>query len=68
MKGLYIYKGPVLEFGRCIENNWNGQTIADSAAKAKNNLAYQYKRATGRLPRTKIDLPGSLVLEGGSDD
>ncbi len=60
----YIYKGPVLEFGRCIENDWYGKTKANSAAKAKSNLAYQYKKNSGRLARTKIDLPGTLVLEG----
>ena len=60
----YIYKGPVLEFDRCIENNWFGKTKAASKAKAKSNLIYQYKKSTGRLPKTKIDLPGKLVLEG----
>ena len=60
----YIYKGPVLEFGRCIENNWYGKTKAVSEAKARTNLAYQYKRDTGKLPRTKIVLPGKLILEG----
>ena len=62
--GIYIYKGPVMEFGRCVENRWYGKTKAESQAKAKSNLAYQYKKETRRLPRTKIDLPGELVLEG----
>ena len=62
--GFYIYKGPVMEFGRCIENNWYGKTKAVSPEKARSNLAYRYKQSTGRLPRTKIDLPGKLVLEG----
>lgn len=61
---FYIYKGPVLEFGRCIENNWYGKTKAVSEAKARTNLAYQYKKTTGRLPKTRIDLPGKVVLEG----
>lgn len=66
--GLYTYKGPVLEFGRCIENNWFGETYAVSEKKARNNLAYQYKVITGRLPRTKIYLPGTLILERENDD
>ena len=63
----YIYKGPVLEFDRCIENNWYGKTKANSEAKARSNLAYQYKKSTGKLPRTRIVLPGELVLEGEKD-
>ena len=65
---LYSYKGPVLEFGKCIENNWSGYTYAVSEKKARSNLAYQYKVITGRLPRTHIHLPGALVLEGESDE
>lgn len=59
----YYYKGPVMEFGRCIENNWTGKTVAPTEAKARTNLAFQYKKATGRLPRTSISLPGVLVAE-----
>ena len=62
----YFYKGPVLEFGRCIENVWTGTTMAPTDSKAKSNLAYQYKLSTNRLPQAKIDLPGTLaVSEGG---
>ena len=65
--GFYTYKGPVMEFGRCVENNWYGKTKAVSIAKAKSNLIYQYKRDTGRSRNSKIDLPGALVLEGESN-
>lgn len=61
---LYSYSGPVLEFGRCINNRWQGQTYATSESKARSNLAFQFKRETGRLPRTKITLPGKIILEG----
>lgn len=61
---LYSYNGPVLEFDRCIVNRWNGQTYATSESKARSNLAFQFKRETGRLPRTKITLPGKIILEG----
>ncbi len=61
---FYIYKGPVMEFGKCIANNWYGKTKAESEAKARSNLVYQFKRQTGRLPKTKIDFPGKIILEG----
>lgn len=61
---LYSYNGPVLEFDRCIVNQWKGQTYATSESKARSNLAFQFKRETGRLPRTKITLPGKIILEG----
>ena len=61
---LYSYNGPVLEFDRCIINQWTGQTYATSESKARSNLAFQFKRETGRLPRTKITLPGKIILEG----
>ena len=61
---LYSYDGPVLEFDRCIANRWKGQTYATSESKARSNLAFQFKRETGRLPRTKITLPGKIILEG----
>ena len=56
----YIYEGPVEMFGKCIDNNWHGETMADSEAKARCNLAYQYKKQTGRTPETRITLPGKL--------
>lgn len=61
---LYSYNGPVLEFDRIIANHWHGQTYASSEAKARTNLAFQYKRETGRVPRSKITLPGKIVAEG----
>lgn len=40
----YDYEGPVMEFDRCISNNWKGTTFAPTEKKAKSNLAYQYKK------------------------
>ena len=40
----YIYSGPVAEFDKIIDNNWYGETMADSEKKARNNLAYQFKK------------------------
>lgn len=62
----YFYNGPVLEFDRIIDNHWSSSTIAESEKKARSNLAYQYKIQTGRAPRSKITIPGKLIIEGGS--
>ena len=61
---LYSYKGPVLEFDKIVTNRWSAQTYATSEAKARSNLAYQFKKINGKVPRTKITLPGKLVVEG----
>lgn len=60
----YIYEGPVLEYGRLIANNWKGETTAPSEAKAKSNLAYQFKIKNNRIPATKITLPGKIRKVG----
>ena len=61
---LYSYNGPVLEFNRVVANNWKAQTCATSEAKARVNLAYQFKKINGKVPCTKITLPGKIVVEG----
>lgn len=61
---LYSYNGPVLEFEKIVTNCWEGQTYAVSEAKARSNLAYQFKIENGKVPRTKITLPGKIVAKG----
>lgn len=61
---LYYYDGPVLAFDQIVANRWKAQTYATSEARARSNLAYQFKKETGRVPRTKITLPGSIKAEG----
>lgn len=61
---LYSYDGPVFEFDRLIANQWKASTRAESEKKARNNLAYQFKCQFGRVPRTKITVPGKLIIEG----
>ena len=61
---LYSYNGPVLEFDKIVANRWQAQTYAVSESKARSNLAFQFKRDTGRVPRTKITLLGKIVVEG----
>lgn len=61
---LYSYDGPVYAFDTLIADHWKGQTYAVSEAKARSNLEYQFKINNGRIPRSKISLPGKLIVEG----
>lgn len=57
----YNYRGPVMEFDRCVSNNWKGTTYAASEKKARSNLAYQFKKQNNRIASTRISLPGKLM-------
>lgn len=61
---LYSYCGPVMAFDKVIANRWSGQTYAVSESKARSNLAFQFKKESGRVPRTNITLPGKIIAEG----
>lgn len=65
---LYSYDGPVLEFERIIANHWKASTHAESEKKARCNLAYQFKTQYGRVPRSKITVPGKLTVVEGEDE
>ena len=58
----YAYNGPVMEFDICIMNHWRGETMAISEAKARSNLAYQFKKQYNRLASSKISLPGDISV------
>lgn len=58
----YSYIGPVMEFDRCVERSWEGETVAVSEKKAKSNLIFQWKKAHGRTANSRITLPGELEL------
>lgn len=58
--GMYAYDGPVMEFDRCIANNWTGTTYATSEKKAHSNLVYQFKKQNNKLPSAKIKLAGKV--------
>ena len=58
----YVYDGSVMEFDRCISDNWHGETFAVSEKKARINLAYQYKKQHNRTARTNITLPGKIKM------
>lgn len=56
----YLYDGPVMSFNTCVASRWKAYTYAVSENKARSNLAYQFKKETGKIPSTKISLPGKL--------
>ena len=58
----YAYNGPVMEFDICIMNHWKGETMASSEAKARSNLAYQFKKQHNRVAGSKISLPGTITM------
>lgn len=58
----YLYSGPVYMFDTLVSDKWQGETMAVSEKKARSNLAYRYKKQTGRLSGSKITLPGKIIL------
>lgn len=64
---LYFYNGPVMEFDKIIANQWSASTRAESEKKARCNLAYQFKTQHGKVPRSKITIPGKLIIVEGDE-
>lgn len=60
VKKTYRYDGAVLEFDRLVAERWRASTCAVTPEKAKSNLAYRFKMENGRMPNSKITLPGKL--------
>lgn len=58
----YVYDGPVMEFNTLLADHWRGETMAPTENKARNNLAYQFKKKYHRVSGAKITLPGKLTL------
>ena len=61
---IYRYQGPVMSYDKCVQENWEGETIAVSERKARNNLAYQWKKRNGYAPSFKVRLPEALIIVG----
>ena len=57
----YVYEGPVVEYDRVVAHRWMGKTMAPSEAKARSNLAFQFKKQNGRAMTNKITLPGKVI-------
>lgn len=52
----YAYNGPVMEFDRCIANNYKATTRAVSPRKALCNIMFRFKKECGKAPFCKISL------------
>ena len=56
----YCYDGPVMVFEKCVADRWIGLTYAPSEEKARSNLTYQAKKMLGKVPGTRVTLPGKV--------
>lgn len=61
-KRKYIYEGPIFVFDNCVATKWRGETCAESIAKAKSNLLYQYKKQNGFSATAQVRLVDSKIL------
>lgn len=67
-KSVYSYCGAVTSFGNILSNRWSGCTCAASEEKARNNLAFQFRKQMGLILAVPISLPGKIerqCLSGG---
>lgn len=56
----YTYNGPVRMYENVLTSHWKAETVAESEAKARSNLVYQYKKTHGLDMFTKITLTGKI--------
>ena len=64
MKNIYFYEGPVMQFGKVIQEKWWAETTATTEEKARNNLCYRWKKEHGRTAEAKVQLPGKMLRVG----
>ncbi len=64
----YTYSGPVMMFGRCIADKWEGVTEAPTGAKARSNLMYRFKKEAGLNVGARISFPALLGLVTKEDN
>lgn len=65
---VFYYDGPVLEFDKVVADRWKASTRATSEKKARCNLAYQFKMKYGKIPQSKISIPGKLTIIEGDEE
>ena len=58
---LYEYEGAVLIFDRVAAHNFRAQTRAASAAKARSNIAYQFRKTANIADHIPVKLTGEPV-------
>lgn len=56
----YSYKGGVKVFDDLVSEHWEAETIAPSTARAKSNIAYQFKKQMGLNGNVKVTLEGKV--------
>lgn len=56
----WYYEGPVVMFNLVVNPKWISQTTAPTEEKARNNLAYQFKKQYDKAPSAKVTLTGKL--------
>lgn len=60
----YMFTGQVVDqFGNILDRHWKGETFAESRAKAKSNLNYQWKKKHNYPRETKVILDGKFMSE-----
>lgn len=61
----YIYRGQVDgSFGKILETDWYGETIAPTKRRALSNLMYRFREEYDLFPRTYISLdPRKLHID-----
>ena len=62
-KKEYIYKGPILKFGVCIDAKWEAATMAVSPKQALNNLKFQAKQMLKLTNNARIELDMKYLKE-----
>ena len=65
-KQMYIYSGPVMQFGRIVGKVEGCKTFAASPKKALSNVAYNYKKQHGLTSSARIELVDKYLSAGGS--
>lgn len=59
----YMYVGPVMIFGKVVQEQWKGVTTAVSESKARSNLAYQWKKKNNLVPNSApVTFPEPLQI------
>lgn len=58
---IYRYEGPVMQFGKVINDKWKYGTRAVSDKQALSNLMFNYKRKAKLTTDAKIELDSSCL-------
>lgn len=58
----FRYNGQVIQFGRSL-GYFQADTWATSAAKARSNILYQFKKANNMMPSCKLELEAEVICD-----